>query len=446
MKSISLITLALTCGLSTAANAQQYTIEDLGSISATPTDSMRAVGINNRGHVLADGDRTHPSGTGVHFRAFFWEDGVHTIITLPGGFPTWAGNLNDADVCTGHYLDLNTSNMLGFLWDNGQLSSVLRGTNRLTKLWDINRYRATAGEFASSLLIRNHGLWNSPGLRWRELHPLGTDWDSTGSGINDYSEVVGSSFDSAREPQAFRWSSANGVVALPDLGVPWSKALDINNFHQVAGSARNDSSHEQPVLWLNGMPQAQTTLGLPKGRANAINDHGVAVGGIRDGVSIQLACLWEGGVGLDLNTAIAPGSGWVLGSAKDINELGEICGNGTFNGLPRAYKLTPILQKPRLSGFRPGFAGETNTQYGIGFAPGATVYFFGSLTTGSTLVPCGTWMGLGSPHAIATVTADAQGRIEVDVDLPAFLAGRTVYLQAVENGCAVSELRLQHLQ
>jgi probable HAF family extracellular repeat protein len=43
-----------------------------------------------------------------------------------------------------------------------------------------------------------------------------------------------------------------------------------------------------------------------------------------------------------LNDEIAAGSGWVLNSAEDINNNGQITGTGMINGRQHAFLLTPI--------------------------------------------------------------------------------------------------------
>jgi hypothetical protein len=43
----------------------------------------------------------------------------------------------------------------------------------------------------------------------------------------------------------------------------------------------------------------------------------------------------------DLNTLIRTNSGWVLTTATDINVWGQIVGNGTLNGEPHGFLLTP---------------------------------------------------------------------------------------------------------
>jgi len=43
------------------------------------------------------------------------------------------------------------------------------------------------------------------------------------------------------------------------------------------------------------------------------------------------AFMWKNGTGIDLNTLIDSASGWVLLSAKTINDSGQIVGYGTYN-------------------------------------------------------------------------------------------------------------------
>ena len=55
------------------------------------------------------------------------------------------------------------------------------------------------------------------------------------------------------------------------------------------------------------------------------------------------AFLYTSGSGmLDLNTLIDPLSGWVLSDAADINDAGQITGQGLIGGQYHAYLLTPI--------------------------------------------------------------------------------------------------------
>ena len=84
----------------------------------------------------------------------------------------------------------------------------------------------------------------------------------------------------------------------------------------------------------------------PESQANSINARGQVVGTgfvFATPVNIDLhGFLWENGSIVDLNTLIAPGSGATITAASDINDRGEIAGNGfDSNGDSHAFLLIP---------------------------------------------------------------------------------------------------------
>ena len=89
-----------------------------------------------------------------------------------------------------------------------------------------------------------------------------------------------------------------------------------------------------------------STLPYSYSAAYAINDAGQIVGAASPDIPINgkmVAFLTQGQQSWDLNTLIAPGSGFLLTSATDINDAGQIVG-GAFDaqdGLPHFYLLTP---------------------------------------------------------------------------------------------------------
>jgi probable HAF family extracellular repeat protein len=63
--------------------------------------------------------------------------------------------------------------------------------------------------------------------------------------------------------------------------------------------------------------------------------------------SNEHAFLYTSGSGMvDLNTRIDPLSGWELLDAADINDAGQITGQGLIGGQYRAYLLTPVPALP----------------------------------------------------------------------------------------------------
>jgi len=79
--------------------------------------------------------------------------------------------------------------------------------------------------------------------------------------------------------------------------------------------------------------------------ALAINGRGQAVGQSGRywfaGPSDTRALLWQEGRVHDLNDCIPAGSGWVLASARGINDRGWIVGAGKRDGRARAFLLLP---------------------------------------------------------------------------------------------------------
>lgn len=53
------------------------------------------------------------------------------------------------------------------------------------------------------------------------------------------------------------------------------------------------------------------------------------------------AFIFQNGTATDLNTLIPADSGWILHTARGINNLGQIVGDGEFNGIVRGFVLTP---------------------------------------------------------------------------------------------------------
>ena len=127
-------------------------------------------------------------------------------------------------------------------------------------------------------------LWQSNGSM-QDLGALTAGDNSEAYGINDDGQVVGYSGPQGGAEQAFLWQSGTGMQALGTL----------------------PEEHGAP-------PPASTTTGRWSGQPTpaATPTH---------------AFLWQTGDGmLDLNSLIAPSSGWTLNAATAINDKGQIFG------------------------------------------------------------------------------------------------------------------------
>lgn len=143
-----------------------------------------------------------------------------------------------------------------------------------------------------------------------------------------------------------------------------SEPCDVNAAGQVTGfsfpfSQTLLSPHSRKYfhafLYSGGEMQDLGTLpGDERSEGMAINDKGVIVGWSRhnhvnpDGTMLlPHAFLFQGGRMRDLISLIPPHSGWMLESATDINDRGEIRGWGIYHGEKRAFLLTPVPQTPK---------------------------------------------------------------------------------------------------
>jgi probable HAF family extracellular repeat protein len=125
---------------------------------------------------------------------------------------------------------------------------------------------------------------------------------------------------------AFLWE--NGTMNdLGTLGGPDSEAIWINNAGLIVGSADlpGENLHDAAV-WKDGkIIDLGTLYGEACSRGRGLNAREQVVGGSSDCRNFLHAFIWEeGGPMQDLNTLIAPGSGWQLTNAFNINDRGEI--------------------------------------------------------------------------------------------------------------------------
>jgi probable HAF family extracellular repeat protein len=309
-----------------------YAIVDLGAL--TPN------AINDAGQIAG----------AANGRAALWQNGVVTDLGTPGA----AKNLNDAAQVVGN------SGTSGFLWD--QSSGV-----HLFGLGSGSAYGTTTayGVNSSSQVV---GTGTSSGAT--DYLPHAFVWTQAG-GVQDINALVGPAYGYGSESrainqagQAVGWSmqfvfvdsgltSGSGWQATSSAGYVWdsatstttyvgdlpgdkaSRAVGINDLGQVIGTSGNvylKPFHgytyfpREAFLWENGV---MTDLGMPS--ASAINNLGQVVGG---------SDLWQNGALTDLNTQIDPSSGWAITSATDINDAGQIIGQGTLNGVTHSFLLT----------------------------------------------------------------------------------------------------------
>ena len=316
----------------------QYTITELGDFSA------RALNY---------------SGTVVGFkgnRAVLFRNGVLTDITPAGGVIAQANRINDSDQVVGQvfFCDMVEGNCI-----NGRTRAFVFDREASTVLGTLG------GRDSMALGINNAGQvvgWShtagpTPGTSGPEhafifqngiIEDIGTKTTSNGtwaSNINESGQVSGwarGSSGNLSDHGPFLYSGGTfqffGVI-----GTAW----DINNAGQIVGGmGGNDDGSGQAFLFSGGVVKnlgnvsPQHTYAL----ANAINNAGHVVGFSSPrflSSSGEQAFIFTAGVMQNLNNLIPSNSGWVLTQARDINDAGQIVGEGFKDGQPRAFLLTP---------------------------------------------------------------------------------------------------------
>jgi probable HAF family extracellular repeat protein len=346
-------------------------LTDLGALPGGANSAPQWISANGLSAGLSENGVTDPLVPGLpEFRAVLWRNGaINNLGTLEGGYESVANAVNSRGQVTG--LASNTipdpfsqaiDETLGvpyqtraFLWENGAM---------------------------------------------RDLGTLGGP-DAAASLMNEGGQIAGVSYiDSIPNPNGpfcnsnvptlhqFLWTRGK-MLDLGSLGGACGFAAAINNHGQVAGGSTLPGDLElHPTLWSNGTLTDLGTFGGVSGYTNWINEKGAVVGAAtftgdtighaalwRHGVltdlgansgyacssaqfinssdqivgdsaacdgSVSVASLWENGSNVDLNALIPPHSPLHLDGAVDINDRGEIAGQGsTASGDTHAFLLIP---------------------------------------------------------------------------------------------------------
>ena len=165
----------------------------------------------------------------------------------------------------------------------------------------------------------------------RDLLPAsGYTWGRAYS-INSVGQVVGDVGTTAGIMVPFVWSAASGFKQLPIIpGSTNSDASAINDAGVIAGY-----SGRSAVIWVNGALQVIYTVANQFAEARGINSQGEVVGFYHPTMTggPYQAFIWRPGTGVQLLSTLS-GS---LGMAHDINDAGQIVGQGPIPGDANDY-------------------------------------------------------------------------------------------------------------
>ncbi|MCC7409748.1 MAG: LEPR-XLL domain-containing protein, partial [Phycisphaeraceae bacterium] len=347
-----------------AGAAVSYLLDDLGSLgtwtnyTAAINDSGRTVGLVQDAQFTLYGYRTQNFAVGaVPYVS------VSDLIGSLGGGWSQANAVNAVGQTVGASGNafgqsqafrvpanraLISADSLGTL---GGGSSVGLGINDLGQA--VGGAETTGGAFHAFRTQQNQAI--NPAAD--DLGTLGGDW-SQAHAINNAGQVVGGATTASGLVRAFA-TSANAAIQPQDAvplpaGMTQNIAYAVDQAGLIAGSAWNDQGQYRAFratrsgnLWsvLN-----LGTLGGSASEALGVNDLGAVVGYATGSDDQARAFVCFDSTMTDLNLLINPLAGWTLTRAVDINNQGQIIGQGLYLGQERAFLLTPILTQGDFNG------------------------------------------------------------------------------------------------
>ncbi len=331
----------LVGGITTPLLAYQYSIKGLGALGANgESQYSKAYGINDKGQVVgisstANGD----------YHAFLYSNGNMQDLTSANNVYSWASSIN----ASGQVVVNSTPDLYRFhasVYSNGAMKDlgslpVMDGNNHSTIANAINNSGQVVGmSYVGSFdEIDKPFIYSNTNMKGIDVN--GYPYDSDATAINNLGQVVGSSLvmDYTQagniRSQAFLYSGSGGSAnsfSNNSPGWAYSSARDINDLTQIIGNGSFNGVNSGYLY------NKDNTIAL-NFNPNAINNSGLVVG---DSYSSLHAMLYTNGAIQDLNALINPNSGWHLTSATGINDLGQIIGAGSFNGLQQAFMLSPV--------------------------------------------------------------------------------------------------------
>ncbi len=344
-----------------------FTIQDLGS--PMPTGTSGAAAINAAGQ--STGTATGPGVAAV--AVIGSGPGSFQAVGAPGAVTSFGRAINLQGTIAGYEID-SSGIRHGFYAGAGQMTvlkplevGTLSGT--YTVLGGINDSGTAVGT-GDIPGGANRAFTIGPGGSPTIIAPLGTGTFDSASGINNKGMVVGTSETSPGGLQEAFITDPTGVA---------TGLLDRNsagNFrYNTYGTAIDDNSDvvgygdvgsSEHAFFAPAQGGKLIDLGLPyyatSSMANAVNDDGDVVGEVLYGPNppgqpSSRAFLWSASTGMvDLNSLLLPSdqASWTLVSATGINDLGQISGQGYFDGALQGFALTPI---PGGSLFEPAVQG-----------------------------------------------------------------------------------------
>jgi probable HAF family extracellular repeat protein len=326
---LAIISTSFACSPSAFA-AVQYTVRSLGAPAAN-TYSVAARDINNNGQIV--GTFSYPAGSYGAPHAYLYSNGTFQDLGTMGYESSSAAALNNLGQVVGTTTTFTPPDIHGigpaFYYD-GTMHNL---TNMIgtTSPYDIN----DQGQIAYM-----YGFYDG-----HNTIPLSLGGTFThANSINNLGQVAGDAISSDDGKYHTFLYSGGSMQDLGTMGGQASGAASINDHSQIVGWI-NHGDTIRGFLYSGGNMQELTTLGGWMSSAVDINNNGQIIGATTNVNNTELPFVYKNGVMSDLNTLIAPSSGWRLDTVTAINDAGWIVGNG-YDSNPgggwRAFVLIPV--------------------------------------------------------------------------------------------------------
>ena len=352
----------------------RYEIKDLGTLGGA---SSGAEGINGSGQIVGLSQIT----ASTHYHGYVWDPaGLHDLGTF-GGAQSGSRAINNRGDVVG-WSNTADNEKHAFYYHDGQMTDLGSLAGSPVDAYGLNDAGVVVGSYINGPYERAF-VWS--GGTMQDIGTLGGT-DSRAFAVNNHGDVVGFSRptdDSQLHACLWRGGAA---IDLGTLGGWASYAYDINDNGKIVGwSLEDPNTVSHAFEWADGQMIDLGTLGGIYSAAFAINFSGLSVGVSTDTYGQQRAVAWQGGVICDLNTQIVPGSGWLLTTASDVNDTGQIAGFGVIQGVTHAFLLTPlpslfataVLPKLAFAGASPNPApGSTTLRFSLATASRATLRIY----------------------------------------------------------------------
>ncbi len=324
------------------ANAQSYNYTNLGTLGG---NNSYAYGINNAGQIVGSAYKQFSGELGDFQaeRATLWSGSTTTDLGTLGGPSSRAYAINNAGQIAGSAHD-TAGDYQATRWYNGTISNLGTLGGQLSEAWGINSSGQAVGYAGIPSGSYRAAVWNGT-----TAADLGGGDFSVATAINDAGQIAGAMSLIYATTTATLWNGASTTFLDTLSGWTSSLAKGINNAGEVVGMVYSDPFvvSSLAVRWNGTHATALGTLGGSNSLANSINNAGLVVGFSYTVDEAQHATLWNGTAVADLNSfldASVVSAGWVLQTARAINDNGAIVGDAynIFTGQTHAFLLAPV--------------------------------------------------------------------------------------------------------